>query len=74
MSAERKGKVKADLLPTEVALLGMLANAWNLWCRQPDRLPGDDADFERAIHDAQRMVALRVARRADPDVWRKGND
>ena len=32
-------------------------------------LPKEKVDFRRAIHRAQELVALQVARRADPEFW-----
>lgn len=34
-------------------------------------LPGEKVDFQRAIHRAMDLVALQVARRADPEFWGK---
>lgn len=34
-------------------------------------LPEERVDFRRAIHRAMDLVALQVARRADPEFWGK---
>ncbi len=48
-----------------------LADAWNLFMR----LDGNDDDmtteFRRSINRAQDIIAFRVARRVDPEVWRQ---
>lgn len=55
----------------EKVVLGHLADAWNEWCKLPKatRREDDNEEFCRAIHAAQSLVALRVARRVDPGVW-----
>jgi acyl-CoA synthetase (AMP-forming)/AMP-acid ligase II len=54
----------------ERSVLAATANAWNAWCSLPDRALHDDDEFMRTIHSAQQLIALRVARRVNPDVWR----
>lgn len=58
------------LTDKEREVLGHLASAWNAWCDLTGKAQGDNSEFQTAIHDAQKLVALRVARRTDPDVWR----
>jgi hypothetical protein len=53
--------------------LTLTADCWNSWCSLPARDAADNDEFMRAIHAAQHLIALRVARRADPDVWRQPN-
>lgn len=52
-------------------ILRSLTDAWNQWCQLPDRDADDGKRMVDAIHEAQDVLALRVARRADPDVWRQ---
>ena len=59
------------LTEPERALLRLLADTWNGYCQLPDRAHADDLDFNQAIHTAQRLIAIRVARRVDPDFWRQ---
>lgn len=66
--AQRLTDVK--LRRAESEILDRLADAWNAWCGLGSRSPDDDREFQDAIHRAQTLVALRVARRADPQVWR----
>lgn len=58
-----------NLTPGERAVLGALVDAWNRWTRLGGKHPDDDDDFRSSLHRLQDLVAVRVARRADPDVW-----
>jgi hypothetical protein len=62
--------ITVALTVAEKHILEMTAQAWNEWCALPDRAANDNDEFVRAIHAAQHLIALRVARRVDPDVWR----
>lgn len=55
----------------ECKVLGALTNAWNEFMQLPARAEHDDAEMQQVIHRAQALIALRVARRADPTVWRQ---
>jgi hypothetical protein len=57
------------LTPDERAVLAALADAWNRFIDLPLAHPDDRDEFRAAIHAAQNIVAYRVARRVDPDVW-----
>lgn len=70
-SAPVSATPKVGLTTDERAALDALAAAWNQWLQIRQRMPQDDVDFSDAIHRAQNLIALRVARRADPDVWRQ---
>ncbi len=54
----------------EIAILNHLADAWNSFCRLDNVLEHDADEFMRAIHLAQGKIAVRVARRVDPEIWR----
>lgn len=60
---------KVGLTDKEKECLGHLAKAWELFNEMQEKHPQDDSEFCTAIHDAQKMLALRVARRVDKDVW-----
>ncbi len=60
---------EVGLTMKEAVVLQALVDAWNGFTALPDRRNSDNQDFAAAIHDAQRLIALRVARRCDPDVW-----
>lgn len=61
------------LTDLEQAVVDRLARAWNAYLelRRQD-LGGDDDlnDFRQGIHQLQRIIMSRVARRANPEVFR----
>lgn len=57
------------LTPEERELLRKLGEAYNLYTELDKRSEGDNKEFVDALHRLQQLVALRVARRVDPDVW-----
>lgn len=59
------------LTPVERDLVEQLADVWNLYVTLDNRGEDDDMQFMDAIHTAQQIIALRVARRVDPDIWRQ---
>ena len=59
------------LTETEENCLNHLASAWQIFSELKGKHPQDDNEFCNAIHDAQKMLALRVARRVNPNVWRQ---
>lgn len=68
--AVKPGKV--SITPGEQKVLDSLAHAWNAY-RQLDSNGAGDSDYQdllNSIHAAQRVIATRVARRANPEVWR----
>ena len=58
----------------EKEILGHLASAWDKFSALEQKHPDDNSDFLRAIHQAQQLIALRVARRVDLDVWSQPTD
>jgi len=48
----------------EQAVIDALASAWNLFCELPVEHPSDNTEMATAIHDAQKMILMRPARRA----------
>jgi len=59
----------AKLTPEEEELLKKLGEAFSLYCSLDKRSEADNKEFTDAIHRAQQLVALRVARRVNPEVW-----
>lgn len=49
--------------------LDHLCEAWNTFVRLGAKCEHDNADFRRAIDEANRCIAIRVARRVNPEVW-----
>lgn len=60
---------RPGLTNDEAEVLHRLASAWDLWVHLDDKRWDDDDEFRHAIHAAQHLVALRVARRVDRDIW-----
>ncbi len=56
------------LTDEETELLKTLGNAYNLFTTLDKRSEADNKEFVDAIHRLQQIVALRVARRANPEV------
>ena len=57
------------LTPEEKDLLQKLVEAYNLYTALDKRSNADNNEFVDALHRLQQIVALRVARRVDPEVW-----
>jgi len=57
------------LTEMEKECLKHLVDAWNCFVQLEGKHPSDNPEFCDAIHAAQKMLALRVARRVDTDVW-----
>ena len=57
------------LTPEETDLLRRLGECYNLYCSLNTRSEADNKEFVDALHRLQQIVALRVARRANPEIW-----
>jgi hypothetical protein len=57
--------MKAD----EREILKLLTEVWNKWLKLEGKHPDDDSEMRRAIHSAQLLIAYRVAKRIDPEIW-----
>jgi len=55
----------------EHEVLMHLADAWNKFLSLTGNRTDDVEEFRHAIHEAQSKIALRVARRVNPEVWSK---
>lgn len=58
-----------SLTMEERHILHLLGDVWNSYSMLPRRSDADNSEFCDAIHRLQQLIALRVARRVDPDVW-----
>ena len=58
-----------ELMPGEQNILYDLASTWNQFVQLGNHRPDDLTDFRGAIHEAQRIIAVRSLRRARPDIW-----
>lgn len=59
----------AKLTPQEEELLKKLGEAFSIYSSLDKRSEADNKEFTDAIHRAQQLIALRVARRVNPEVW-----
>jgi hypothetical protein len=53
----------------EKHVLNLLADAWNAYLALPVQHPTEQTEFMYGVHRCQDIVAVRVARRADPETW-----
>jgi len=60
----------SGLTAAERRIVTFLSSAWNMFIQLPDMPPDDRADFQRAIHEAERIIAQRALARAYPEFWR----
>lgn len=60
---------KVKLSEEEKGVLQLLGQAWVIFYHLDKKHPSDEQEFLKAIHQAQQLIAMRVARRVDPDVW-----
>jgi len=61
--------VDGGLTWQEKDVLKYLGDAWNHFSSLQNSSTDDQDEFRDAIHRAQQIIALRVARRIDKDVW-----
>jgi len=54
----------------ERALSHKIVQVWNQYLELDNRLETDNLEFMQGIHTMQNILATRVARRANPDLWR----
>ena len=60
---------RPSLSDNERAVLDHLVRAYNIFSSMERVHPSEGDEFRLAIHQAQYLIARRVARRVDPDVW-----
>jgi hypothetical protein len=58
-----------SLTKEETEILKKLGEAWDLFYRLDKKSDCDSKEFVDGIHRLQQLIALRVARRANPEVW-----
>lgn len=68
-------EIKIDILAgvkltdQEQEVLKKLVEAYSLFTNLDNRSEADNKEFVDAVHRAQQLIALRVARRVNPEVW-----
>lgn len=53
----------------EKEVLLLTAQTWEKYLKLPAQMPDESREVQKSIHTIQQMIALRLARRADPEVW-----
>ena len=53
----------------ELEILDHLVKAWNLFLKIERQHPAEVDDFCDGMHQCQRLLQARVARRAEPDIF-----
>lgn len=59
------------MTPEEKIAMNQLVEFWEQYRTLPKSDSGDVAEVCRLVNQIQGLFALRIARRADPDYWRK---
>jgi hypothetical protein len=59
-----------SLTEDEQLILSLLTQAFEKFALLDAKHPDDDNEFKDAIHRAQEKIAVRVARRVNPEVWK----
>lgn len=57
----------------EQKVMGSLVDAWNEFRKLPTQHPSEIDEFCEGIHRCQNLLAMRVARRADPENFKTYN-
>lgn len=57
------------LTDEEKQVLSSLCDSWKSFSELLNKSQDDVDEFKDAIHRCQQLIALRVARRVNPDVW-----
>lgn len=70
-SVSHSTEVPTGLTDGEKEILLLLLEVWNKFSSLPDHVGHDLNEFCYSIHMLQQKVALRVARRIDPLIWRQ---
>jgi hypothetical protein len=62
---------QSSLSATEKALIDVLGDWWNAYCKLPDRHLTEENEVASMVHELQRIIMARVAERTDPDVFKR---
>lgn len=57
------------LTADEDAVSGLTGLLWNAWLKLPEQHPDDSSEVCRAVHEIQRLLTIRIARRLYPAAW-----
>lgn len=67
--AEKIIETSTPFTPSEDVVMEALVEAWNAFIKLPEQNQSAVKDFEHAIHEAQRVLAMRVMKRNYPDYF-----
>lgn len=56
---------------TELQVMNNLIDAYNVFLQLDHQHPNELSDFVEGIHKCQYVLAMRVAREAEPDIFAK---
>lgn len=59
-----------SLTPNELDVMNQLVNFWNSYLLLPNKDENATQIICQSVNTIQGMLAIRVAKRNDPDVWR----
>lgn len=62
----------AGMTPDEAECIYHITQAWAAYLSLPEQHSADKAEFYRAIHQLQDLMAIRTARRDHPMFWKNG--
>lgn len=62
-------KSSTVLTTEEKDILKDLSSAWNKFVALDNKSQDDIIEFKDSIHNAQKLIALRIARRNNPEIW-----
>ena len=60
---------KSGLTEVEEIVSNKLIDAWNYYVKLPVMHESDQREFQSALHELQRLLSIRIVRRAFPDYW-----
>jgi hypothetical protein len=64
----------SGLRADEQIVMNSLIAAWEGYVKLPVQHPSDQQEFLRALHECQRLLAIRIVRRAYREYWRNEDD
>ena len=65
---------ESGLTGAELGVMEHLVAAWDGYVSLPVQHPADLGEFMGALHELQRLLAVRVVRREHPKYWRLRQD
>ena len=69
LACTKLGPESEHMTKGEQEVLDKLADAWNAFCKLPRVHPSELPEFQSAIHQAQGLVACRIAFHSEESRW-----